>query len=76
MTKELWIDRDEAYMWFDVRPTYEALGTEDQVSEHVAKVPVSDETYAAYQAHCLEVQKWQIFLASQYAAEMAIKRGI
>ena len=67
--KELWIDRDDAYMWFDVKPTYEALSHLNYISEHVAKVQVSDELYEAYQAHCEDVRRWQDTLGSLYIKE-------
>ena len=64
--KQIWVDRDECYMWFDVRPTYEALGNPDQTSEHVAKVDVSDEMHEEYRAHCRDVQQWQEILRTLY----------
>ena len=63
--KDMWIDRDEAFMWFDVKPTYEALGTANSVPWMVS-VQVSDEEYADYVKHCESTHHWQKRLEELY----------
>ena len=75
MSKELWIDRDECMMWFDMKPTLEAMGQADQASEWVAKIEVSDHVYQEYLSHCEDVRAWQEKLARWYRMEMNERKG-
>jgi len=74
MSKELWIDRDECMMWFDMKPTCEAMGHEVDY-KWVAKIEVSEQVYAKYLQHCEDVRLWQITLEDWYLAEMKRKEG-
>ena len=78
MSKEIWIDRDETYEWYDFKPTHDALGNGGEVSEHIAKVAVSNEEYAAFQKYCEEAQYWQNRLSELYIANKHpdVRKGI
>lgn len=57
--KELWIRRDEAWWFYDSKPTCDVLGLDKPVDACI--IHVSDEEYAAYEAFLAESTKWQTF---------------
>jgi len=72
MSKEMWIDCDECILWFDSKPTYEALGEPNlsaaATDSNTCKVQVPDEVYAEYQEFCLQHEKWQKYLSERFSA--------
>lgn len=71
---EIWIDRDECMMWYDVKPIHDELKTEVN-PEFVAKVVVSDHVYQEYLSHMEDVRVWQDKLSRWYRIAMNERKG-
>ena len=63
--KELWIRKDEAWVWYDAKPVCEALSMDKPLDTCI--VELSDEDYEAYQKHLLTEREWQGFFQSKCA---------
>ena len=58
MSHEMWIARDDWYVFYDAKPIADILGTNIEEQWHT-KVELSDEEYADFQRVAEEYSLWQ-----------------
>ena len=58
--KTLWLVKEPCYVWYDVKPIHEALGTEKMNSS--VEVEMTDADYAAYKACENVFFAWNLYL--------------
>lgn len=63
--KELWIRRDEAWVYYDAKPVCEILTLNKPIDSCV--IEMSDEEYEAYQEHLERDREWQGLFHSKCA---------